>query len=38
MPEYARGIRWNDPAFGINWGADVTAISEKDQKHDDFTK
>ena len=38
MPEYARGIRWNDPAFGINWAADVTAISEKDQKYDDFTK
>jgi len=38
MPEYARGIRWDDPAFGINWPVDVTAISEKDQKYDDFTK
>jgi len=38
MPEYVRGIRWNDPTFSINWPADVTVISEKDQKYDDFAK
>ena len=25
--ECARGIRWNDPAFGIEWPQDVRAIS-----------
>ena len=38
MPEYARGVRWNDPAFGIHWPKDVTVISEKDKRYDDFTK
>ena len=38
MPEYARGIRWNDPAFNISWPIEVTVLSEKDKKYDDFTK
>jgi dTDP-4-dehydrorhamnose 3,5-epimerase len=38
MPEYARGVRWNDPTFGIDWPTDVTVISEKDKRYDDFTK
>ena len=29
-PEFAHGIRYNDPAFGINWPLSVTEISEKD--------
>lgn len=29
-PEYARGARWNDPAFAITWPMPVTSISEKD--------
>jgi dTDP-4-dehydrorhamnose 3,5-epimerase len=33
MPEYARGVRWDDPAFGILWPEKVTAISEKDRSY-----
>ena len=29
-PESARGIRWNDPAFGIAWPAPPTVISTRD--------
>lgn len=35
-PEYARGIRWNDPAFGIAWPEMVQFISEKDRSFPDF--
>ena len=33
---YARGARWNDPAFGIQWPAEVQIISDRDQNHPDF--
>ena len=36
-PECARGVRWNDPAFGILWPAVVTVISERDKQYPDFT-
>jgi len=36
MPEYARGVRWDDPAFNIPWPIDVTTISEKDARYPDF--
>ncbi len=36
MPEYARGVRWNDPAFGIQWPIDISIISEKDRQFPDF--
>lgn len=29
-PEYERGIRYDDPAFGIKWPLEVTVISQKD--------
>jgi dTDP-4-dehydrorhamnose 3,5-epimerase len=29
-PGYERGLRYDDPAFGINWPLPVTMISEKD--------
>ena len=29
-PGAERGIRWNDPAFGIQWPGAVEVISEKD--------
>lgn len=29
-PEFARGYRWNDPAFAIPWPEPVTMISDKD--------
>ena len=31
-PEYAKGIRWDDKFFEINWPLIPTIISEKDQK------
>jgi dTDP-4-dehydrorhamnose 3,5-epimerase len=30
-PDCARGLRWNDPAFGISWPAPNPIISERDQ-------
>jgi dTDP-4-dehydrorhamnose 3,5-epimerase len=35
-PESARGVRWNDPAFKIEWPLAVTEISEKDLEFKDF--
>ncbi len=36
VPEAARGVRWNDPAFGIRWPLPVTIISERDRSYADF--
>jgi dTDP-4-dehydrorhamnose 3,5-epimerase len=33
----ARGVRWNDPAFGIDWAAKVEVISERDRTYPDFS-
>lgn len=30
-PECAKGVRWDDPAFGIAWPLPVSAISERDR-------
>jgi len=36
-PEYARGIRWNDPTFNIAWPfIKPSLLSEKDQTYPDF--
>jgi len=35
-PERARGFRWNDPAFGIHWPAEVEVISDRDRDYPDF--
>ncbi len=35
-PDAARGARWNDPAFGIEWPLPVTAISDRDAQWVDF--
>lgn len=35
-PESARGVRWNDPAFGIVWPATVEVISQRDAEYLDF--
>ena len=34
-PKDERGIRWNDPALGIDWGIDEAnaVLSERDRKH-----
>jgi dTDP-4-dehydrorhamnose 3,5-epimerase len=34
--EHARGARWNDPAFGIEWPEGERIIIERDQNYDDF--
>ncbi len=31
--ESARGVRWNDPAFGIEWPGPVTTISQRDANY-----
>ena len=37
VPDSERGVRWNDPAFGIDWPetADLL-ISEKDKNWPDY--
>jgi dTDP-4-dehydrorhamnose 3,5-epimerase len=35
-PGVGKGIRWNDPAFAINWPIAVSEISEKDKNWTDF--
>ena len=35
-PECARGIRWNDPAFTIDWPVSDRIVSEKDRSYPDF--
>jgi len=34
--DHARGVRWNDPAFGILWPDDKRIILERDQDYPDF--
>jgi dTDP-4-dehydrorhamnose 3,5-epimerase len=36
VPDAARGVRWNDPAFSIQWPLPVTVISERDRSYEDF--
>jgi dTDP-4-dehydrorhamnose 3,5-epimerase len=35
-PEAGRGVRWNDPAFQIQWPGRVEIISERDRTYPDF--
>lgn len=37
-PGKEKGIRWNDPLFGIVWPTQNPIISEKDAVHPDFVK
>jgi dTDP-4-dehydrorhamnose 3,5-epimerase len=34
--ELARGVRWNDPAFAIDWPFDPVLMSDKDAAYPDF--
>lgn len=34
---HAKEVRWNDPAFGIQWPVEVTEISDKDKNCSLFT-
>ena len=36
-PECARGVRWNDPQFSIQWPGSVRSISQRDASYPDFT-
>jgi dTDP-4-dehydrorhamnose 3,5-epimerase len=35
-PESARGVRFDDPAFGIVWPEPIAVISERDRSWPDF--
>jgi dTDP-4-dehydrorhamnose 3,5-epimerase len=35
-PECARGVRWDDPAFGIEWISASRSISRRDSEYVDF--
>lgn len=35
-PDHARGIRWDDPAFGIAWPPDDRIIIDRDRSYPDF--
>lgn len=35
-PDFERGVRWNDPEFGIEWPLEPAVISEKDCDLPDF--
>ena len=35
-PEAANGVRWNDPAFDIDWPSDPRVMSDKDKAWPDF--
>lgn len=37
-PASERGVRWNDPAFGIEWPVPVTDMSDKDRNWPDLVK
>jgi len=35
-PDCGRGVRWDDPAFGIKWPEDERTIIERDNNYPDF--
>jgi dTDP-4-dehydrorhamnose 3,5-epimerase len=38
VPEAARGVRWDDPAFGVDWPpAEERVISERDRSWPDYS-
>lgn len=32
-PEYERGVLWNDPVIGIDWGVEMPILSDKDRRN-----
>jgi dTDP-4-dehydrorhamnose 3,5-epimerase len=36
VPDAGRGVRWNDPAFGIEWPIPQPIINERDATYPDF--
>lgn len=37
VADLARGVRWDDPAFGITWPLQPSVISDRDAKYPDFS-
>lgn len=37
VQQAARGVRWDDPAFGISWPPGERMINERDRNYADFT-
>jgi dTDP-4-dehydrorhamnose 3,5-epimerase len=35
-PEHASGVRWDDPAFGIDWPDDERILNERDRTYPDY--
>jgi dTDP-4-dehydrorhamnose 3,5-epimerase len=35
-PDHARGVRWDDPAFRIEWPVDTRTMNERDRCYADF--
>jgi dTDP-4-dehydrorhamnose 3,5-epimerase len=36
VPNAARGARFDDPAFGIEWPGEIVVINERDRTYPDF--
>ncbi len=36
VPDAARGVRWNDPAFDINWPMQPDVLSDRDRDYGDY--
>jgi dTDP-4-dehydrorhamnose 3,5-epimerase len=36
VPEAARGVRFDDPAFGIEWPGEVVVVNDRDRSYPDF--
>ena len=37
-PDAGRGVRWDDPVFGIEWPGEVVVINERDRTYADFAE
>lgn len=37
-PDAGRGVRWDDPAFGIRWPGEVAVINERDRTYPDHER
>jgi dTDP-4-dehydrorhamnose 3,5-epimerase len=35
--ECSRGVRWNDPVFGVPWPADERTMVERDREYPDYS-
>jgi dTDP-4-dehydrorhamnose 3,5-epimerase len=38
VPEAARGVRWNDPCFAIEWPMPAPILSARDMAYEDFDR